>query len=266
MGVLNVTPDSFSDGGLHTSVEQAVEHGCRMAEEGAQIIDVGGESTRPGAAPVPLEEELRRTIPVIEALSRYCSACISIDTRKAAVARKAWRAGAVMINDVSAMTHDPGMADVVLETGAAVCLMHMRGTPETMQQHPTYDDVVREVRDYLAERSRYAPSLGIGHERIILDPGIGFGKTLQHNLELLRHLDVLAALGFPVLVGTSRKSMLGMLLNGAPPNDRLEGTAATAVWAIQQGAAMLRVHDVAPLVRFARTADAVKAGLAFSAC
>lgn len=261
VGILNVTPDSFSDGGMYTAMDVAVEQAAWMVVNGADVIDIGGESTRPGALEVPLEEELRRTIPVIEALVQRCDVPISIDTRKAEVARQACRAGAVMVNDVSAMTHDPDMADVVAEFGATVCLMHMRGTPQTMQQDPRYDDVVREVRDYLAARAEYAMSRGIPRERIIVDPGFGFGKTLAHNLELLRHLRQIAELGFPVLAGTSRKSMLGVLLNGAPPNERLEGTAATVALAIANGASLVRVHDVREMARVARVADAVVRGL-----
>lgn len=260
VGILNVTPDSFSDGGIHLSVEAAVTHARQMLEEGADIIDVGGESTRPGADPVALDEELRRTVPVIEALMARHPAPISIDTRKAEVARQACQAGAVMINDVSALTADREMERVARDTGAAVCLMHMRGTPRTMQENPRYGDVVREVRAYLADRAARAIEMGIPSERIVVDPGFGFGKTLEHNLELLRRLCEIADLGYPVMVGTSRKSMLGTLLGGAPASDRLEGTAATVALAIANGASLVRVHDVRAMARVARVADAVVRG------
>lgn len=261
VGILNVTPDSFSDGGRYYDTNAALAHAHRMVEEGADILDVGGESTRPGAAPVPPDEELRRVLPVVEALAQDCSVPISIDTRKACVARAACRKGASLINDVSALTADPEMVAVAVETGAAVCLMHMRGTPETMQKDPRYDDVVTEVRDYLRQRAEDAIASGVAEDRVIVDPGFGFGKTLEHNLALLRRLPEIAELGFPVLVGTSRKSMLGTLLGGAPPDHRLEGTAATVALAIAGGASLVRVHDVGMMARVVRVADAVVRGL-----
>ncbi len=261
VGILNVTPDSFSDGGRYYDTNAALAHAHRMVEEGADILDVGGESTRPGATPVPPDEELRRVLPVVEALAQDCSVPISIDTRKACVARAACRKGASLINDVSALTADPEMVAVAVETGAAVCLMHMRGTPETMQKDPRYNDVVTEVRDYLRQRAEAVIASGVAEDRVIVDPGFGFGKTLDHNLALLRRLPEIAELGFPVLVGTSRKSMIGTLLGGAAPDDRLEGTAATVALAIAGGASLVRVHDVGIMARVVRVADAVVRGL-----
>lgn len=261
VGILNVTPDSFSDGGQYLDRERAIAHGVEMVRDGADILDIGGESTRPGAQAVPLDEELARAIPVIEALSRRVAAPISIDTRNAPVAERAIEAGAVMVNDVSAMSHDPAMAETVGRTGAAVCLMHMRGTPETMQQKPEYDDVVAEIRGYLALRMAAAMEAGIRADRMIVDPGLGFGKTLEHNLEALRNLRALTDLGAPVMVGASRKAMLGALLGGAPPEDRFEGSAATTALAIAYGASLVRVHDVRAMARVARVADAIVRGV-----
>lgn len=261
VGILNVTPDSFSDGGRFAGPADAVRCARQLMEDGADIVDIGGESTRPGAAPVSVDEELRRVIPVVEALAGGPGPPISVDTRKARVADEACQAGAAMINDVSALSADPDMAGVAASHGVAVCLMHMLGTPETMQRDPRYGDVAAEVRDYLAGRAEYAVGAGIERGRIIVDPGFGFGKTLQHNLELMRRLPEIAALGYPVLVGTSRKSMLGQLLGGAPPENRLEGTAATVALAIAGGASLVRVHDVQAMARVARVADAVVRGL-----
>jgi len=261
VGILNVTPDSFSDGGRFFDADSAVRRAHEIADEGADIIDIGGESTRPGAAPVPADEELQRVLPVVEAIANELSVPISVDTRKAVVAREACQRGAAMINDVSAMTADPEMVRVAAEMNAAVCLVHMRGTPETMQVELHYEDVVAEVRAYLEQRVDAAKSGGVAAADIVVDPGIGFGKKLEHNLELLRRLPALAELGFPVLVGTSRKAMLGALLDGASPDDRLEGTAATVALAIAGGAAMIRVHDVRFMARVARVADAVVRGL-----
>jgi dihydropteroate synthase len=265
MGIVNVTPDSFSDGGLFLDTGAAVEHGRRLAGEGAEILDVGGESTRPGAAPVGEQEELRRVIPAIEGLAEKSMPArpqISIDTSKAAVARAALAAGAGLVNDVSALRADPGMAEVVAESGAECCLMHMLGEPRTMQRDPRYDDVVDDVRAFLEERLRFAVDAGIKEERVLLDPGIGFGKTSQHNLELLRRLGELSALGRPLVVGTSRKSFLGRLIADAQGaqapvgvEQRLPGTLATSVLALERGASVFRVHDVGP----ARAALAVAA-------
>jgi dihydropteroate synthase len=259
MGVLNVTPDSFSDGGRYRSVARAVARAERMAEEGADLIDVGGESTRPGAAPVPLDEELRRVIPVIERVARRCRLPISIDTTKAEVARRAIAAGATMVNDVTALRGDPEMAAVVADAGVPVVLMHMRGAPATMQRAPRYRSVMGELLRFFRERIAAAEAAGIDRRRIILDPGIGFGKTLRHNLEILQRLDVLARLGRPILVGPSRKAFLGRLLD-LPVGKRLEGTAAAVAAAVLHGARVVRVHDVAAMARVVRVADAIRRG------
>jgi dihydropteroate synthase len=255
MGILNTTPDSFSDGGLFADAAAAVRHGLRLADEGADIIDVGGESTRPGATPVAAEEELRRVLPVVEGLSAArVDARISIDTYRAPVARAALAAGARMVNDVSAFRADPEMAEVVAQSGADCCLMHMLGEPATMQDDPRYEDVVDEVRAFLEERLEFAVARGVARERILLDPGIGFGKTVQHNLELLRRLAELVTIGAPIVVGTSRKGFLGQIVARAagrrePPDarERLAGTVASNVIAFERGASVFRVHDVAPV-------------------
>ena len=240
MGVLNVTPDSFSDGGRWLDADAAVAHGLRMVAEGADVVDVGGESTRPGADPVDVDEELRRVLPVVDALAPHVR--VSIDTRKAEVAEAALEAGATLVNDVSA-----SLAPVAAAAGAGWVAMHMRGDPRTMQQAPAYDDVVAEVRAFLVERASSA-----GTPEVWIDPGIGFGKTLAHNLALLAHVSELVATGYPVVVGASRKAFLGRLTGDAPADDRVEASVATAAWAMSQGAAMVRVHDVAPTVRAAR--------------
>ncbi|HEX2412217.1 MAG TPA: dihydropteroate synthase [Solirubrobacteraceae bacterium] len=250
MGVVNVTPDSFSDGGAFDDASAAVAHARRLVAEGATIIDVGGESTRPGAAPVPEHEELERVIPVIRGLADREEIQISIDTMKATVAEAALDAGATYVNDVSAFRHDPDMAALVAERRVDCCLMHMLGEPRTMQQDPRYDDVVDDVRAFLEERLNAATRAGIAEERIHLDPGIGFGKTLEHNLELLRRLDELVAIGRPLVVGTSRKSFLGRL-TGRDVTERVHATVATTVIAYERGARVFRVHDVAA------TADAL---------
>lgn len=242
MGILNVTPDSFSDGGKFVNSEAAVACGLQMVEEGADILDVGGESTRPGAKPVRPPEEIERTLPVIAKLREKTGALISIDTRKAVVARAAVTAGADIINDVSALA-DSDMAALAAETGAGLVLMHMRETPETMQNDPRYDDVVSHVRGFLEERMTFAVERGVAPEQIALDPGIGFGKTDAHNLALLRGIPDLVALGRPVLIGASRKSFIGRLL-GREPEERLAGSLAAASFAILRGAQLLRVHDV----------------------
>jgi dihydropteroate synthase len=247
MGVLNVTPDSFSDGGLYLDPRSAIERGGELVSEGAHIIDIGGESTRPGAEPVAAERELERVIPVVEALSAgEPLAQISIDTSKAAVASAALRAGASLVNDVTALRGDGEMAAVIADSGADCCLMHMLGEPRTMQRDPRYADVVDDVKAFLLERLQYATAQGISEQRVLLDPGIGFGKTVEHNLELLRRLDELSELGRPLLVGTSRKSFLGRVQPGAPgESERLAGTIASNVLAFERGASVLRVHDVA---------------------
>ena len=243
MGVVNVTPDSFSDGGEFLAPEDAIAHGTHLAADGAHILDVGGESTRPRAQPVDADEELRRVLPVIEGLA-VAGAEISIDTTKLEVARRAIGAGASIVNDVSAFRFEPQLAGLVAEAGVECCLMHMLGEPRTMQEDPRYDDVVDDVKAFLEERMEFATGAGVGEERIWLDPGIGFGKTVEHNLELLRRLDEIVALGRPVVVGTSRKSFLGKL-TGKAEKERLPGTIATNVVALERGARVFRVHDVA---------------------
>ena len=256
MGILNVTPDSFSDGGRFAGPADAVRHAQRLVDEGADLIDVGGESTRPGAAPVPAAEEARRVVPVIRALAKRLAVPVSVDTSKAEVARRAIDAGASLVNDVTALG-DPQMPEVVAKARVSVILMHRRGTPQTMQRAPRYQDVVGEVREFLAQASRRAEAAGIRSDRILLDPGLGFGKTVRHNLLLLRHLDALGALGKPVVVGPSRKSFIGRVLN-AEILDRLEGTLACVAYAMRQGAAMVRVHDVKPTVEFIRMWSAIE--------
>jgi dihydropteroate synthase len=258
MGVLNVTPDSFSDGGRFLDHEAAVTHGIRMAEEGAAILDVGGESTRPGSDAVTVEEEVARVIPVIKRLAaEVVEVPVSIDTRKPQVARAALDAGAVVVNDVSG-AREPGMLDVVAASGAGLVLMHMLGEPKTMQVEPRYEDVVREVRAYLAERLEAAEAAGIDRDRLAVDPGFGFGKTYEHNLELMRDIDRFLDLGVPVVVGPSRKSFIGTALGDAPVAERLEGTIGAAAWMAGRGAHVVRVHDVGPVVRALRVVDAIR--------
>jgi dihydropteroate synthase len=247
MGVVNVTPDSFSDGGRYLDTAAAIAHGLELEAEGAAILDIGGESTRPGAAPVGEAQELARVIPVIEGLKAQGSrAQLSIDTSKAAVAAAAVQAGACLVNDVTALRGDPDMAGTVATLGVQCCLMHMQGTPRTMQAEPHYDDVVQDVKAFLHERMEHAVTAGIDEGRILLDPGIGFGKTVAHNLELLRRLDELLELGPPLLIGTSRKSFLGAI-TGREVDDRLAATIASNVLAYARGARVFRVHDVAPV-------------------
>ena len=246
MGIVNVTPDSFSDGGRFHDPERAVEHAVRLVDEGADLLDIGAESTRPGARPVDALEERRRLIPVVAAVAKSVSVPISVDTSKVEIARAAIDVGATMINDVTALRGDVRMVDVVAETGASLVLMHMQGTPETMQQAPHYDDVVGEVAAFLNERALVAMDHGVAKERIVLDPGIGFGKTLAHNLELLAHLHTFVALGFPLLVGPSRKGFIGQLTQQSV-GERGWGTASAIALAVAQGANILRVHDVGPM-------------------
>ncbi len=255
MGVVNVTPDSFSDGGLFADPEAAIGHGRRLLAEGADILDVGGESTRPGAEPVAAEEELQRVVPVVEVLAGE-GAVVSVDTSKAAVAAAALDAGAAIVNDVTALRGDPEMAGLCAERGAGVVLMHMLGDPRTMQNDPRYEEVVADVREFFAERLAAAGAGGIDAERVWLDPGIGFGKTDAHNAELLRRLPELGALGRPLVVGTSRKSFIGRV-DDSPPGERLGGSVASAVIAAANGAAVLRVHDVAAMRQALAVADAV---------
>lgn len=249
MGILNVTPDSFSDGGKHTNVSQALDHALRMIEEGATFIDIGGESTRPGAPNVSLQEELDRTIPVIEAVAKNTPCVISIDTSKADVMREAVKAGAGLINDVRAL-QEPGALQVAAEAQVPVCLMHMQGQPRTMQQSPEYDDVVNDVGQFLLARTKVCEEAGIAKDKILFDPGYGFGKSLEHNYTLVKHLPSLMKLGYPVLVGMSRKSMIGNLLN-RKVDERLAGSISLATIVAQMGAQIIRVHDVK------ETADAV---------
>jgi dihydropteroate synthase len=245
MGVVNVTPDSFSDGGRYLDRGAAVAHALELARDGAAILDVGGESTRPGAAPVPAEEELNRVIPVIEAVNAAATgAQLSIDTSKLAVAEAAVDAGATYVNDVTAFRQEPELAGLVADRGLDCCLMHMQGEPRTMQEDPRYDDVVSDVRAFLEERLAWAVAQGVPEERVMLDPGIGFGKTVDHNLELLRRLDELVAIGRPLVIGTSRKSFLGKI-TGRAVDDRVPATVATCVLALERGASVFRVHDVA---------------------
>ncbi len=257
VGVVNVTPDSFSDGGVHLDARAAVAAGRRFAAHGAALVDVGGESTRPGSEPIALAEELRRVLPVLEALAPELP--VSIDTSKSDVARRALELGAVMVNDVTALRGDPGLGEVVAESGSFVCLMHMLGEPRTMQDEPRYDDVVSDVAAFLEERLAYAVGLGIAEELICLDPGIGFGKTVEHNVELLARLDEIVALGPPVLVGTSRKRFLGRILGDAGAlAGPLPASVATNVLAYERGAALFRVHDVREHVQALAAASAVE--------
>jgi dihydropteroate synthase len=247
MGVVNVTPDSFSDGGLYLDPQAAVLHGLELAAQGAAIVDVGGESTRPGATPVPADDELRRIVPVVRGLkAANVGAQISIDTSKLVVAQAALAAGATYVNDVTAFRADPELAGLVADSRADCCLMHMLGDPRTMQDAPQYEDVVDDVRAFLEQRVDFAVREGVREERIMVDPGIGFGKTLEHNLTLLRRLGELRSLGRPIVVGTSRKGFLGRLI-GRPESERLPATIATNVLALERGASVFRVHDVAPV-------------------
>jgi dihydropteroate synthase len=260
MGIVNVTPDSFYDGGKRFDSAKAVADALEMVDSGAEILDVGGESTRPGAEPVPLEEELRRVLPVIRELRKNSNVPISIDTYKEAVARAALDAGADIVNDISALRFDPRMAALVASENIPLILMHMQGVPRTMQVEPHYQDVVREVRDFLAERVHSAKEAGIAARQIIIDPGIGFGKTLAHNLALLKDLGSFNSHGQPVLVGISRKAFIGKILDLAGPEERLEGSLAAAVAAALNGANIIRAHDVSETHRALRVADAIRLG------
>jgi len=273
MGIVNVTPDSFSDGGRFLDPDAAVAQGIALAGQGADVLDVGGESTRPGAAPVPADEELRRVIPVVERLAATTSVPISVDTTKAAVARAAIDAGASVVNDVSAGRLDPDILGVAAEAGAGYVVMHMQGEPRTMQAEPHYDDVVAEVGDFLVDRVGAARAAGVPEGAIAADPGIGFGKTVEHNLRLLAGLPAIAErVGVPVMVGASRKTFVGKVLARAgaasgdlPVDQREEGTLATVVWAVERGASIVRVHDVLPAVRAVRLLDALRAAEASAA-
>lgn len=257
MGVLNVTPDSFSDGGAYLNINTAITHAKTMVAEGATIIDIGGESSRPGAEPVPANVELERVLPVIQALvSEQVDVPISIDTTKAVVAKHALEAGAHIINDITALRGDTAMASVAAEMEAGVILMHMKGTPRTMQRSPHYKDVVKEVCEALENWINDASQNGIAPDRVIIDPGIGFGKTTEQNLQILKQLEVFKQLNKPILIGTSRKSFIGNLLE-LPVTERVEGTLATVCWAIAHGADIVRVHDVKAAARVARMTDAL---------
>jgi len=256
MGVINVTPDSFSDGGLYLDREKAVERGLELAEEGSDIIDIGGESTRPGSEPIPLDEELRRVIPVISELRKRIDTLISIDTTKSKVANAALDAGADIINDISSFQSDPNMFPLAAQKGAPIILMHIKGIPKTMQANPYYENVLVEVKSFLEERFTTAIASGIKKEKIIIDPGIGFGKRLQDNLALINNLQILEDLDRPILIGVSRKSFIGKILNTSP-QERLEGTIASAVLSIVHGANILRVHDVASVKRAVLVAEAI---------
>jgi len=249
MGVINVTPDSFSDGGEFLSVEEAVEHGHRLFEEGADILDVGGESTRPGAEPVPMDEELKRVVPVIDNLSRIIDIPISVDTYKEQVARASLDAGAGIVNDISALRFDENMAGLIAGRGCDVILMHMKGTPRNMQVNPEYDDPISEIIEFLKERVEYALRMGIEKDRIKIDPGLGFGKrqkgVIDDNWEIMAHLHELRELGYPIVIGSSRKSFIGRALDGISPDRRLYGSLGSFAWAAIAGADILRVHDVA---------------------
>ncbi len=256
MGVLNVTPDSFYDGGKYFPPQKAVERGIELANQGVDILDIGGESSRPGAERIPEEEELRRVLPVLEALRPRVSCLISIDTMRASVAEGAIKAGADIINDISALRADPEMVEVAVQSGAGVILMHMKGTPKTMQLNPVYEDVVKEIYDFLQERMEWAQKKGLLPEKIIVDPGVGFGKRLEDNLRLINELSAFLSLGRPILIGVSRKSFIGQLLN-LPPEERLEGTIASAVISLIRGAAILRVHDALAVKRAVAVTEAI---------
>ena len=258
MGVLNITPDSFSDGGTHFDKSRAVDHAFRMIDDGADILDIGGESTRPGSEPVSLDEELRRTIPVIKALSKSISIPISIDTYKSDVAVRALEAGASIVNDISGMRFDPEMPKVISRFKVPVVIMHIKGSPKNMQVNPIYKSLIPEIMDYFRTSIRLAAKFGIPDHMIILDPGIGFGKTFTHNLEIINNLQQFSLFENPILIGPSRKAFLGKILGDLPANERLEGTAAVVAISIIKGAHIVRVHDVKEMARVAKVADAIK--------
>ena len=257
MGILNVTPDSFSDGGMYYNATQAIEFALQMEEEGADIIDVGGESTRPGAKTVELQKECDRILPVIEGIRTKSDILISIDTYKSEVARKSIATGAGMVNDISGMTFDPNMVDVIKDSGLPVVIMHIKGTPKNMQKNPYYEDLMQELTEYFEERKKFARAKGILDQQIILDPGIGFGKRLQDNFQLLRELKRIVDIGFPVLIGPSKKSFIGLTLD-LPVDQRLEGTAAAVTTGILKGARIVRVHDVKEMKRVALITDSIR--------
>jgi dihydropteroate synthase len=259
MGILNVTPDSFSDGGRYLDSNAAIERAEEIIEQGADIIDIGGESSRPGAEPVPPEQELERVLPVIAAIRRHSDIPISIDTVKSIVARQAIQAGADIINDISAFRYDSQMADIAAESGAPVILMHMLGTPQTMQVNPQYDDCIKEIREFFAERIEYSRKYGIPKEQIILDPGIGFGKRLKDNLSIISNLSSYREVGCPIMIGTSRKSFIGLITGQSnPPECRLGGSIASALLAVMNGADIIRVHDIFETVEAIKIFEAIK--------
>lgn len=258
MGILNVTPDSFSDGGLYYDTSSAIERAYRMVDEGADIIDIGGESTRPGSEQVTIGEELRRTIPVIESLAGKLTIPLSIDTYKSEVAKRALDAGASMVNDISGLRFDPEMLEVVSEYKVPVVIMHIKGTPKNMQQNPVYEALLPEIMDYIRMSIQIAEQSGISGDKIIIDPGIGFGKTFDHNLEIINNLHEFTLLEKPIMVGPSRKAFIGKILGDVPATERLEGTAATVVICIMNGANIVRVHDVKEIVKVVKVVDAIK--------
>ncbi|MCL4476682.1 MAG: dihydropteroate synthase [Nitrospirae bacterium] len=261
MGILNITPDSFTDGGIFFRKDSAVEHGLRMVEDGADLIDIGGESTRPGSDPVEFEEEIRRTIPVIEELAKRVNVPISIDTYKADVAKRALDAGASMVNDISGLRFDPEMAGVAADYKAPLVIMHIKGSPKNMQVNPEYEALIPEIIDYLRISIKLAVDAGVKEDMIIIDPGIGFGKTFEHNLEILKNLREFTLLEKPLLIGPSRKAFIGKILGNSPTSERLEGTAAAVAISIMNGANIIRVHDVKEMVKVSKVADAIKRGV-----
>ncbi|MDI6800754.1 MAG: dihydropteroate synthase [Thermodesulfovibrionales bacterium] len=261
MGVLNVTPDSFSDGGLFFDKAKAVDHALRLIEQGADIIDIGGESTRPGSEPVSIQEEINRTIPVIEAISKNIKIPVSIDTYKAEVAKRALDAGASIVNDISGLRFDPDMPKVVADYKVPVIIMHIKGRPKDMQQNPVYEALIPEIVDYLRASVKIAMEAGIADDKIIIDPGIGFGKTFEHNLEIIKNLKEFTLLKKPIVIGVSRKAFIGKILGDVPPSERLEGTAAAVAISIFNGANIIRVHDVKEMAKVAKVADAIKRGV-----
>lgn len=258
MGVLNVTPDSFSDGGLYFDKEAAIEHALKLVHDGADIIDIGGESSRPGSNPVSLDEELKRTIPVISNLSGRLKVPISIDTYKAEVARQALDAGASIVNDISGLRFDPGMAAVIAANNVPVIIMHIKGTPDNMQVDPSYEALIPEILDYLRGSIKISKEHGIPSENIVIDPGIGFGKALDHNLQIINNLNEFSLLGKPIAIGVSRKAFIGKILGDVPPSQRFEGTASAVAISVYNGANIVRVHDVAEMTKVVKIADAIK--------
>lgn len=258
MGILNATPDSFSDGGLYLDKSSAIERAYQIAEEGADIIDIGGESTRPGSEPITVQEELRRTIPVIEAISKNIKIPISIDTYKSEVAKVALDAGASMVNDISGLRFDPKMPEIVSEYKVPVVIMHIKGTPKDMQTNPFYEALIPEIMDYFRMGIKIATQAGISEDKIIIDPGIGFGKTFEHNLEIINNLQEFTLFRKPILIGPSRKAFIGKILGDAPISERLEGTSAVVAISILKGANIIRVHDVKEMVKVAKVTDAIK--------